>query len=44
MSGLQSKSKYILKGFIPSGLKLSIGESVSCFTAPKTEAVPLAIG
>ena len=36
MSRIQSKSNYIPKGFIPSGLKLSIGESVSCFTAPKT--------
>ena len=44
ISGLQSKSKYIPKGFIPSDLRLSIGESFSCFIAPKTEAVPLAVG
>ena len=30
--GLQSRSKYIPNGFIPSGLNLSIGESNSCFT------------
>ena len=39
---LQSRSRYIPKGFIPSGLNLSIGESFSI--APKTEAVPLAVG
>ena len=44
MSRLQSKSKYIPKGFIPSVLKFFIGKSVSYFTAPKTEAVPLTVG
>ena len=41
MSGLQSKSRYISKGFIPSGLNLSIGELVSSFTTPITEAALL---
>ena len=44
ISRLQSRSKYIPKGFIPSGLNLSIGESFSSFMAPKTGAVPLAVG
>ena len=43
MSGLQIKSKYIPKGFIPYGLKLFIGEFVSCFIATKTEAITLAV-
>ena len=42
--GLQSRSNYIPKGFIPSGLNLSIGESFSSFIAPKIETVPLAVG
>ena len=44
ISGLQSRSNYIPKGFIPSGLNLSIGESFSSFIAPKAKAVPLAVG
>ena len=32
ISGLQSKSKYIPNGFIPSGINRSIGESYSYFT------------
>ena len=44
ISRLQSRSRYIPKGFIPYGLNLSIGESFSSFMAPKTEAVHLAIG
>ena len=43
MPRLQSKSRYIPKGFIPSGLNLSIGELVSSFIAPKTEVAPLAV-
>ena len=39
---LQSRFRYIPKGFIPYGLNLSIGESFSI--APKTEAVPLTVG
>ena len=42
ISKLQSRSKYIPKGCIPSSLNLSIGESFSI--APKTEAVPLTVG
>ena len=42
ISELQSRSKYIPKGFIPFGLNLSIGESISI--APKTKAFPLVVG
>ena len=42
--GLQSKSRYISKGFMPLGLNLSIGELFSSFTAPNTEAAPLTVG
>ena len=44
MSGLQSKSRYIPKGFIPSSLNLFIIELVSFFIAPNTGAAPLAVG
>ena len=44
ISGLQSKSRYIPKGFMLLGLNLSIGELFSSFNAPNTEAAPLAIG
>ena len=42
--GLQSKSRYIPKGFIPSGLNLSIGELFYSFTAPNIEVTPFAVG
>ena len=44
ISGLQSKSRYNPKGFIPSGLNISIGELFSSFIALNTEVAPFAVG